>query len=1292
MSRRRDYTEESIAQIKRVRAPHKMQTIEEVLEHERKTNPVFLSVLSKAPHPEKEKIVYLIKHVRTENELGTVGTLVEYFAQKNTPAAEELADCVLAEAETTKDRACMGGLFSILKRLLIQHWEVLRLWVHRTVSRESLNIEHQQCFSTVLSEVFKTQSMKTEEILRVLGQAPESARVDVLQGLLADRNRALYFGAAEYTEVFQSISSQDLCRVAQCLPEALKDEKEVEKAVSFLADISSPHARDALSCMFTPPQLLAYAKTLSPERFVCAAERVACACPEQAVSVVRTGTGEQKLGLAAYLVQQVQRTSNTEHLLECAVEEIKSTLPALYSRHQTRTLLTCLSTDKLQPALFSLLGGSSVAASMKSVVGHILRAPTEEDLVSTSISTNGNISACSAGDGDSDSDGAVSVEEVLKLYMDKKKACSFSGLVDLALCEAIKHIPEKEKKEEKKRTEEKEERVKGLLSLVCREMAFTPMLSLIVGKLAVLCGDSKENGEDSKTSGGREPSVLGLLHQHSMLRTVASRDHLSILERILRASASEEEKECLSVYFAAVLHALPYAAQSRIIRDKHGLSLLWSKVVSEYRHYEPFLLASLVGHKSMAQALPNGLSHYTTEGIETLEGEKLFFVLLFALDTQYPLQYLQVLDKAQVFSTCITPEQNAPTKWEVQETPSSSCIEVLYNGTPQEIKLSAEMLDLIKEDRADQGRTSQALPSGAGTASSQSVSLTPSQIVSLLQARTLHCMEKHSLRDVAVHALLGRFVHPKKETVSSMQSLAEKSALSRKVLVTYLWGQAEHKRFSAVLPELEASFKQQHRKDAPEPGPKQKPAKSCSEKPKIVHDTISGTDRVEKTRKAGILAAQITASKKHHTCDILSVIKEMLEPFSEEEQAQVGGHFFSELVRFWKHDREKISKNFDFVITVVAEFSSVPALRVKPVQNILLEYVKCTRKPSEEGYALLGKLVAEVLAQSPEPSARDVEYVSQLLGTDTRVVPTVQSVLEESPLPVQKCVIEEALVSLPEDSVLFLASIKRLCLSAPELPSELRETQKRALEKALALLESRNENTLLGALELLAQAYKEEDVESSQSQTILKGAVRTLLFRTKLDKPGLAALSILHYALFEQEVALPQYEKEELLASLKYDLFYYQHLLLHFVEELPLEELLEVVGKINTPEARSARSAIRKVIVQYPCKDREGIKVLAKLISQTETGSAADRLFVLEIVSETLRKYTQGAWITVFLKLSEALANETDPEIEKALLSLVSQVVAESTHKKQIKELHHTWKSKPALRPLVKKLSTIFTH
>lgn len=1235
MPKKRSFAAESLAQIKRIRAPHKKKTIEEVIEHERKTNTVFLAALEQAPAAKDQQVLHLLAHVHTENELDTVGVLVEYLAQQDSAKAPELAAAILTEVAARQDRGCIGILFSMLKKLLIQHWALLRPWVDQTVSCSPFGTDDSACFGAVLAEVFKAGVAPVDELVAVLGRLPVASQRALLAGLLLNRAGQLCFGVERHRGVFAGVSVPELSALIDLIAERAADEH-FETVISFLGEAVGSAGCNELARVFTAKQVLAHASKLSHASVSAAVERLALTAPNSAALIVEQITDRGLLYLISHLAQISQRTANTEAVFSRAVAAVTTRLPQLYATAREHTLLVGLGIEPLSAALLAWLG-LSATDTLGAFFERVLQATSDEQLVATAGAAVET--ACTGGDPAIPAAyPSQTTAQLLSRYLIQRRVSSFSGLVDAAVCTLAQQLGQPEID------------LGALTGLIGRETAGTPVLSLVMRQLAEAHPSS---------------AVLPLLHQHSLLKPAAAREHCSLLDRVLRTPSEPSDQPYLAQYFAAVLDTLPYLAQKKLVRDKDTLSLLWSRLVADYRFYESTLLAGLLGHESMLQALPNGLAHYSTEQAACLAGDKLFFVVFFALDTQYPLQYLQVLDRQALLLAEVAPEHDLPTKWAVQR--SGGALQALYDGTVQPIQLDAEIA-------ATAGITPLLTDGGSP------VTLTPSLIVSLLRRQGLRWVERHNLRDVAVHALLGEFVCPKKETVASLQRFADKSDLAREVLVKYMWGQIEYRQFASVFPELAGSFPKQHQKPSEPAG---RP-KGTARQPKEAVDTLSGTDRTEQIRKGGLLIAQVTASKKHLTCDIMGAVAEIVAPFSEEEKAEIAGQFFKELNLFWKRDREKISKNFDFVISVIATFfSEQPLLQV---QSIVLEYLKCTRAPSEEGYALAAKLFSDLLRTGCPKKAS--HYLAKLVATDVRLMDTVVQVLGQLPESVQHGVLNEALGAFPEDSVVFLAALRLLAAQPVGLP----ELRTRALEKALGLLDSRNEETVLAALSLLAQTYTEADPQSKIAETILSGALRTLQLRTKLDQPGIAALSIVQHALFAQQLSLSQYEKEELLVSVKYDLFYYRDILVHLLDELPVVELIEIIGKISTPEAKSARPAIRKAILQYTPQEKEGIRVFTQLLTQAKTGSVPERLFVLDIISETLAKYAQGAWLTVFLQLAEALANESTPAVEQQLLRLIAQAITASTHKKQIKEVYQGWKTKPKLRLLVNKLSSVFVH
>jgi len=878
------------------------------------------------------------------------------------------------------------------------------------------------------------------------------------------------------------------------------------------------------------------------------------------------------------------------------------------------------------------------------------------------------------------------------------------------------------------------------------EIAESDVFPLVIKMIVEITGEIEEEIEREKggkmESGDVEEFLETLVRHSEGLSRFSQKEHVLEIEKTLSKLKTEKDGYLAERYFAAIMKKIPFDAQKKILRNPEFLYVVWSRIEKAYRRYEETFLANMTGSDSMSQFLQHGVERYTTEDVLEVEGNMLLFVSLFFLDTKYPLEYLKIFDKTEVLHSGRhkafgrarrNGSENAEggeerceyySRWDVvvsEETGGSSDAEMqlFYCGEKQSIALDSASRSVLAQKIAGELQKNGKTGGSAEKLGPGTYSLGVDAVLEAVRWKAREMVKRDALKDVAVHALTGRFIFPREEGVFGIQQLIRSDPAAGEIFLRYMWGRSEYRAFGAVVPDLEETFPTRPEKkqlSAP-PGP--------GKRAKIEAAPIQDVEEKDTARKAGFMLAQLAASKKSLKCNMEETIRERLENLAEDEKKKAAAFCFEEISRFWRTDREKVTKHLDSVALTAAVFirEGKTTFEVLKIKEIVLECFKSQEQNAAEKYGqiedrvyeseefLVKNLIYQTIlhAKSPKDAA---QRVSQIVGEDVRFLdPTSEvvfgrrkegssdgsenieniennTVAEQEGMKVSeywRCGISRAaLETLSESNVLLLSVIKH----GKEI--EEGEIYRLVLERALNMLGSRNEEAMAQSLWALSEEYMKGRGEFAEK--ILSHSIRYLLMRTKVDKAGEIALGIVQHAIFMRGATLSEYEKNELICTLKYDLYHYQHLLLHFIQDLPVGELLEIIGKMNTAEARSGRPNVRKAVVQYVPKEKEGIRVFAKLMAQSRVGSAADRVFVLELVKEMVEELAQGSWGTVFVKACEALANESSEKIQEHILAVIRKIAEKTSNKKQIKEIYGAWKKKESLAELVEALAPVFEH
>ncbi|OAG29897.1 hypothetical protein NEDG_02134 [Nematocida displodere] len=1231
--------------ILRVRKPQRSAAIEQIFAEQKKKNQVLAVIVQGLPEKATavEKVTCLIKAAKSPEECELAYIAAECLVNKDAGVGVSLLPLVLNAVECRRVDEGSASFFGLVKKIIVEAWDIDRSLLVGMVLRKSFREEQGFLAGTALSEAFKTAEAAPEEMLGWLEGGSGEVKAAVYANLLLDRNHHLYFEKNRYQGLFQAIGREDAAEALNLVKERAASDV-FQDALLYVVDSSKKPLANVVWQHFTAQTVLPYINDIEPEKVLVFIEE--CLTKNLSVKSIISECSEHKLlhlaKTALYRGNSPGAATPVEDeaalgVVEMFLDELEGRIGELVGEYVFGLGCVSLATGRLAQGLEERRKDFFGAKNLYRLLNSILRVDSEEDVFNGSVTSN---CLYEAYQGQEDQ-GQWTAEAILSAYIEKRKSFTNPSLLDRAVCAGIRGI-------------------RGIQALGAKPslQSLQRMLNESINGSALLPFILEQLSPH--IPGAVHTALLThatLPHTGAAIRSHHTHIH-SVLEE-LKKEARVEVRSCATTYLYAVLPKLPFGAQMKIVREDLHLPEIWGMLIQEYRKNEMVVITSLLGGTHVSQFLPHGKEGYTAAPIHQLRGDSLFFVLMHVLDTKYVLQYLQVIDCLGALHT--DAPEDTPTKWCVRD--SSGVPALFYNGVQQKLALEPEVAQVLASKI---------------TATEEPAPLRSSVVYALVQAKVLMCLEKDNLRDLAMHALTGQFIDPRKEGSAAIQKMCSESALLKEALVRYMKKRVEFKSFAAAVPEL-AAFLPAKREKRGEAGPGEeavkRPKKERTDKALEIKAEKEKTD----ARRIGVLIAHLAASKPKTEERNSTLAKEKLKGLAADELTEAAKHCFIELNRFWKSDREKISKNFESVIEVLSLLPETAELEA--VQHIVFSHLKIGEEAIAETLQIAQKIFGRSIGQ--QSTAKALATVAEMAGTDARVVGPLTTVLGEVSGPTAERFVSGALESLPETSAVFQASLCYL-KTRPESPHYLA-----ALNKALSLLDTRNEEVLLCALRFMQEHYTANST-SPHAPAILASAAKTLSLQTKLDRSGVIALSIMEAGIFQHGHALAEIDKENLVASCKYDLYHYQNLLLHFISSFPIEEMIEIAGKINTPEARSARTAIRQAVLAYQPGPRDGIRILSKLLGQAQTGSAYDKIFILDLISEAQGKLAQGAWITLFLKGAELLANEENPAVEERLLSLIRQMISESRSKKQMAAIYSEWTKKEKLTLLVQKLGVVF--
>ncbi|KAI5185703.1 hypothetical protein NEHOM01_0995 [Nematocida homosporus] len=1134
------------------------------------------------------KLEYLMTKAQAE-ELEVVGAVIEEAVARELVGVEKALDLLIGAIHSQRSAEDLGLIFQSIKRVLAKDWMV---GIELVLARVDLAGGQGRAWGVVLSEVAKIVEEPSLTLQKVLMDLPEGPKVSALANLVLDRNKNFDFQIGKNSVVFQNISTSEAEKMIAELVLGKVSESVLQVVLRFLMDTAQNLILGGLSGYFTRETLEQYIGRLS--------------IPEIGVALIRIWRRNNDLSGFGLL--------SAQDLIALGVWLLSSgegkDLQTVYFEYLHDRIVSLLSVDKWLVSKICLSSDLLVSClSTKTEDPQELKTNLLQDLSTYALIPD-------------------SSQPLLQIYTRLIRPtipCSNTrAWLDSIIARMAEIYPEPLD-------------LADYLDNITEELAGTPVLVHILEQIYQMTRHSVVQAALTHTR-------LPLVAAQAKARQLALNDLATALQTTIDSTAEKTTIITDSIkvgtkYLVAELNRMPPASLAKLLETPSLAALLWPLLYPNYKHYETNLLCALTRTTHLSNNLPHGLAKYRPESILLPTSEVHLFLVFFLLDTQHPLQYLQILDRTQFLTV---PDPVGLTQWRVSQ--SATTIQYFYQDIPQDLTLDSEKQALLLSRVDAQGYISLSL------------------LQDLLHAQAIACLAKNSLKDIAVHALTGRYIDPKKEGPAGLLHLA-KTPYIRHILIKYMEGRPEYKVFATVLPELQSTLPAPHQKE-----PKLWPRSV----PRVVTAQATETEHKEDLRRTGrLIAHRAVASGNIEEEEVT------LDKYPLDDLQRIAKYFFIEINRFWKSDKEVISKHFESVLDSFTLFLSLKEAIF--AETVLFAYLNCHPEPSPSAILVLKAVFIQKFCQANESSLTRIIQSFDQLNHLPHLVPSLAEALDSIPTTYL-----ESFLSLEESTLLFLATLKHLVGKRTYPEHSL------AIARSLSLLESRNDDTVRSALTLLKEEYLAAP-EADVSQTILAAAFRALFLRTKLDAAGEVALAIIQHAIFTNGYSLTHQQVDDLTCTIKYDLYHYQHLLLHFIADLPAEELMEIINKINTPEARSARPAIKKAISLFQPAPREGIRILSRLLAQARTGSIRDRLFVLDIIADNMAKFVQGAWFTLFLQVSELIANEESLDITTKLISLLRTIYNATPNKVQIKNLYREWKQKSKLQELVAKMSPVFS-
>ncbi|KAI5133069.1 hypothetical protein NEAUS06_0520 [Nematocida ausubeli] len=1178
--------------IAKIRQPAGEDEPDRILSEWAKTHPLFRKLMDGAPQGIEEKVNYLILNSHNEDDWTATCRSAEALFIKTRSA--KIAETALAAAEQEKDADSLANIFYLIKKIVTISWGSAD--ISSRISNHNFVGEKEQYLAVSISEALKASQTLSPWVCSLLEASSQEFRVCFLANLLLDRNRNLYFDIERYTSLYK-LGEQDV----QLLLEKIKERADpsvMQKIVLYLLPLVTMVG--SLWSQLGIDDLVARVNEFPVEIIIKIASHYQF--QENSINrIVEALSPKNILEMAVVYINKEYKMASEERILQSVLARIEEDPDSMYraDSHTGLLVLMSMGPEALERVSFE----KSIEETVALFLSQLLDSYSEMDKNYV----------------------AENQSSILLKYAQKYRTKSMpsSRVINQAICNGICIVNE-----------------------VHPDHVLTEILDTVHGReivgLALLLLRKQTDSP-----------VLMRCWEHAVLRSasVNAKEHAIQIERIIDTDGNDRDRVIRSKYLCNILSTLPLSLQRRIITDRRVTKEVWKTIMGAYRTYEACVLAGLTNSTTMWQGISCSNSEYLQQDISVVEGEATIFLALHILNTNYPLHYVQIVDKMKLL--CSAPVADTTTKWMYSQSSKS----FVYEGTSAEVKydLTKEMEVLLSKENGF---------------------IRSSTIYMIIQEHMYTLLRREAFREYVVHALLGVFIDLNENLVAQLEKI-ETDPRNIEMIIKHCTKQ------TVVIP-IKSVTQKRTASDVP----------SRKERKTIVTLTPEQEEasKKEDIRRTGILAAQLSVSKSANvhsineneddnledtstlpTQNALQIkVMAALKKYIPQEVNAAAEFFCKELERYWRKEREKISSHFDAVVKIIKLFTGAPCIeRLAP---ILSGYLDSTYIVDPDALSILKEIVLLVMKKYSGKKAFSI-----LNGSfkDKKIIKVYIDALKDSPSDL----IQEVFAHEKPGSWLHQAAIQAITSRRSEPAYEI------AVNQALSQVSSRNDDVLFGCMQLLKEEYMHSPHLDS-SIVIVQHAVDLLKIRTKIDAVGMVALEILKYALFTANYVLDHNSKEDIISSIKYDIYHYKDILVFFLSDVPITEFLEIIGNVNSPTGKSVRSTIRTILAEYVPEENNGPTVFTTLLAQVKEGTVSDKLFIINLLRDVFERYAEGAWITLFLKTAEIIANEEKEEVLQGLLQLLKDIVEKSQLRKKMKSICKEWSANPKLQKLVKKISS----
>ncbi|KAI5125406.1 hypothetical protein NEPAR04_1236 [Nematocida parisii] len=1180
--------------ITKIQQPVGNNTPSEIIEEGARRVPLFKKLVGGSPDEIIQKVCFLIINAHNEDDWQITCKAAESLFIQTKDI--RIVNSLLEAAYNEKDADSLGSIFYLIKKVVILTWGTTE--IPEVIIKHAFTGEKQQYLAISLSEALKISRDIPDWVLSLINSCTKAFKAHFLSNLLLDRNMHLHFEIEKYSCLYKLDG--------ECTELLINDVKGkvtkpvMKNIVSYLLPLIS--SISSLWVYLEIDVLIRRINEFTTDTIIKALihYQLNTDVIDKIISELHP---KNILEIAVVYTNKEYKLPQEQKIFQKIVNRVISDPNGMYTADKYMGILVLLSISTEIISKVSMI--SDLNEEIRMFIRTVLSIPEDE-------------SACEE-----------TGERLLMKYVDM--ACNGSipdsKVVNLAVCHGIHIINEAYSEDDLMRllkTSERKEIIRLLLKLL-------------------------QDKSDSV--------VLNKCWEHSNIRctSINTKEHTIKIEEIIEFSEEVTERDELirSVYICSILSTLPVLLQKKVLMSINLSKSLWSIIINDYRKYEPYVLAGLTNSTSMWQGISCSKPEYLSQDISCVQGDITLFLILHIIDTNYPIHYVQIIDRMKILHSSLPNE--TVSKWAYNKSTRT----LTYKGTSAHIRpevMPNEIDDLLSKDTE---------------------CIRSSIIYEIVQEYMYTLLKRDSFREYVVHALIGDFLEMNEKLRIHLETLPDKPRKVQMILNNYT-------KKSITIPVHSPCEKRHSDPHAHTLNKKQRKVPIITLTPEQEEAALN-----EELKRTGILAAQLAVSKtanahtendcdsENHTAQNKNGLQikvfTALQKYTQEQINTSATYFCKELERYWIKDREKISSHFDAVVRIIHLFSKADGIdRLIP---IISGYLNTSYIIDPSALDTLKDITTAVFKKYSTKRACTLLNNS---FTDCRVLEVYTFALKT--LPSGR--IETILKSQEPSNLLHQAAV-RVIIARRDDP-----VYKLALNQALTQLHSRNDNVLNTALTLLKEEYI-NNPNSDISSEIIDNSVRLLRMRTKLDSAGVIALEIIRSAVFNNNYVLDHNSKEELISSIKYDLYNYKDILTYFINEVPSNEFLEIISHVNSPTSKSIRSTIKQIIMEYTPPSDIGHVIFSRLIDQAKEGTVSDKLFIINLLREVLEKYSQGAWLTVFIKVCELIGNECRESVVEGLLLLLRDIIEKSQAKKRIKNICREWRDNPKLKDLVEKVRSV---